>query len=86
MQQQPNFNGTLAAPGKVCVIRRAMRGAPDANAQWEHFRDYWLKTLGLDPGSVRAQHVRTRSRARSGCSNGGRQRRLSHNGAHRGSH
>jgi hypothetical protein len=44
MQQQPNFDEKLAAPGKVCVIRRAMPGAPDANALWEHFRDYWLKT------------------------------------------
>jgi hypothetical protein len=46
MQQQPNFDGTLAAPGKVCVIQRAMPGAPDANALWEHFRDYWLKNWG----------------------------------------
>jgi hypothetical protein len=44
MQQQPNFDGTLAAPGKVCVIRRAMPGASDANALWEHFRDYGSKT------------------------------------------
>jgi hypothetical protein len=42
MQLPPNFDGTLAAPGKVCVIRRAMPGAPDANALWEHFRACWL--------------------------------------------
>jgi hypothetical protein len=46
MQQQPNFDGTLAAPGKGIAIRRAMPGAPDANALWEHFRDYWLKNWG----------------------------------------
>jgi hypothetical protein len=46
MQQPPNFDGTLAAPGKVCVLRRAMPRAPDANALWEHFRDYWLKSWG----------------------------------------
>jgi hypothetical protein len=46
MQQPPNFEGTMAAPGKVCVIRRAMLGAPDVNAQWEHFRDYGLKKWG----------------------------------------
>jgi Reverse transcriptase (RNA-dependent DNA polymerase) len=45
-QQPPNFDGTLAAPGKVCVIRRALPGAPDANALWEHFRDYWLQNWG----------------------------------------
>jgi hypothetical protein len=43
MQQPPKFDGRLAAPGKVCSIRRAMPGAPDANALWEHFRVYWLK-------------------------------------------
>jgi hypothetical protein len=46
MQQQPNFDEKLAAPGKVCVIRQAMPGAPDANALWAHFRDYWLKNWG----------------------------------------
>jgi hypothetical protein len=46
MQQQPNIDGTLAAPGKVCVMRRAMPGVPDANALWERFRDYWLKNWG----------------------------------------
>jgi Reverse transcriptase (RNA-dependent DNA polymerase) len=46
MRQPPSFDGTLAAPCKVCVIRRAMPGAPDANALWEHFRDYWLKNWG----------------------------------------
>jgi hypothetical protein len=45
-QQPLNFDGTLAAPGKVCVIRRAMPGAPDANSLWEHFRDYRLKSWG----------------------------------------
>jgi hypothetical protein len=46
MQQQPNVDGTLAAPGKACVMRRAMPGVPDANALWEHFQDYWLKNWG----------------------------------------
>jgi hypothetical protein len=46
MQQSPNFDGTLAAPGKDSVIRRVMPWAPDANALWEHFRDYWLKNWG----------------------------------------
>jgi hypothetical protein len=41
-----HLGGTLAAPGKVCVIRRAMPGAPDANALWEHFRDYWIRNWG----------------------------------------
>jgi hypothetical protein len=31
MQKLPNFDGTPAAPGKVCAIRQAMLGAPDAN-------------------------------------------------------
>jgi hypothetical protein len=43
MQQPPNFDGTLAAPSKVCVMRRSMPGAPETNALWEHFRDYWFK-------------------------------------------
>jgi hypothetical protein len=46
IQQPADFDGTLAAPGKVSVIQRAMPGAPDARALWEHFRDYWLKNWG----------------------------------------
>jgi hypothetical protein len=46
MRQPPNFDGSYAAPGKVCLLRRAMPGAPDANSSWETFRDYWLHQWG----------------------------------------
>lgn len=46
MKQPPRSDGTLAAPGMVCVMRRAMQGDPAANAQWDHWRDYWLGNWG----------------------------------------
>lgn len=35
MTQPPRANGTFAAPGKICLLRRAITGASDANAFWD---------------------------------------------------
>ena len=40
MRQPPRSDDTLAAPGMVCVLRRAMPGDPSANAQWDTWRDF----------------------------------------------
>lgn len=47
MMQPRRSDGTLAAPGMVCVMRCAIQGDPGANAQWERWRDYWLENWGL---------------------------------------
>lgn len=46
MHQPPRADGTLSAPGKVCVRRRAMPGDPSANAQRHHWRDNWPGNWG----------------------------------------
>lgn len=33
MRQPPRSGGTFAAPGNICVLRRAMPGGPSANTQ-----------------------------------------------------
>lgn len=49
MHQPPCFDGTYAAPGKICVIRRAMQGAPDAGHIWATHRDQLLQSWGWAP-------------------------------------
>lgn len=46
MQQPPRADGSMTAPGKICVMRRAMQGDPAANAQWDSWRDHWLRNWG----------------------------------------
>ena len=46
MTQPPRSDGTFKAPGKICVMRRAMQGDPAANQQWDTWRDFWLKSWG----------------------------------------
>lgn len=36
----------MAAPGIICVMRRAMQGDPAANSQWDKWRDHWLENWG----------------------------------------
>ena len=35
MTQPARSDGTFKAPGKICVMRRAMQGDPAANQQWD---------------------------------------------------
>jgi hypothetical protein len=44
--QPPDFDGQYGAPGMIFVLRRAFNCAPDANASWEKFRNYWVKIWG----------------------------------------
>lgn len=46
MQQPPEFDGDLPAPGKICVMQKSFNGAPDANYGWESFSNYWVKQWG----------------------------------------
>ena len=46
MKQPPLADGSYRAPGRVCVLRRAMPGDPAANAQWDTWRDHWLSNWG----------------------------------------
>lgn len=43
MTQPPLANGTYKETGKIYVIRRAMKGDPASNAQWDCWRDYWFQ-------------------------------------------
>jgi Reverse transcriptase (RNA-dependent DNA polymerase) len=42
-------DGTTHAPGRVCVMQRAMQGAPDAGYQWERYRNASLARWGWSP-------------------------------------
>jgi hypothetical protein len=57
------------------VIRRAMPGAPDANALWEHFRGYllknWVRTQVLSEPSMFIQEVGPGQYARMEADNDG---------------
>ena len=46
MAQPKRADGTYTAPGKVCLLRRAMPGEKSANQNWDSWRDYWLKNWG----------------------------------------
>ena len=46
MAQPKRADGTYEAPGKVCLLRRAMPGEKSANQNWDSWRDYWLKNWG----------------------------------------
>lgn len=39
MKQPPLSDGTLIAPGKICVMQRAINGSPDTNRFWAEHRD-----------------------------------------------
>lgn len=47
MQPPPEFDGTCAAPGKICLMSRAMQGAPNANGLWD-CRDHGITTWGWE--------------------------------------
>jgi hypothetical protein len=85
MQQSPNFDRTLAPPDKGYAIRRAMPGAPDANALWEHFRDYWFKT-GDGPRFCLSPACSYQKWGPASMREWRPTPTTSHNGAHRGSH
>lgn len=44
MTQLPRADGTYKAPGKICVMRRAIQGDPAANQQWDTWRSFWFKS------------------------------------------
>ena len=46
MIQPPKSDGTVTAPGKVCLLRRSMPGEKSANLNWDTWRDYWVKNWG----------------------------------------
>ena len=46
MSQPKRADGTYTAPGKLCLLRRAMPGEKPANQNWDSWRDYWLKNWG----------------------------------------
>lgn len=46
MKQPPRSDGQYKAPGKVCVLRRAMPGDKSANQSWDSWRDQWMKNWG----------------------------------------
>jgi Reverse transcriptase (RNA-dependent DNA polymerase) len=46
MLQPPRSNGQLKHPGKVCVMQRAMTGAPNAGHLWERKCEEDLARLG----------------------------------------
>jgi hypothetical protein len=39
MKPPPYSDGTLTAPGQICVMQRDMKGAPDAGHRWERYRN-----------------------------------------------
>ena len=46
MKQPPRADGTLKAPGKICVLQRAIPGDKSANQAWDTWRDHWLSNWG----------------------------------------
>jgi aminoglycoside phosphotransferase (APT) family kinase protein len=46
MKQARRLNASLKFPGKICVLRHGMPGAPDLNATWERHRDWALANWG----------------------------------------
>lgn len=44
IRQPPQCDGMHAAPGKTCVLQRALNGAPSTNAQSEHHRKDKIKS------------------------------------------
>lgn len=46
MHQPSLFDGTFIAPGKICLIKRAMPGTPDAGRRWAIYRDARLLSWG----------------------------------------
>jgi hypothetical protein len=46
MKPPPYSDGTLTAPGQICVMQRAMQGAPDAGHRWERYRNDTLLSWG----------------------------------------
>lgn len=46
IQQTLCANGSLVAPGKVCILRKVMPGQPDANAPWGPWSDRWIIQWG----------------------------------------
>lgn len=47
MAQPPRSNWRNIAPGRVCVIRRAVPGEKSANQFWDAWRDYCNNNWGL---------------------------------------
>ena len=52
MRQPPRSDGSYSSPGKICVIQKAMQGAPDAQDLWERHRDSKLTKWGWIPVPV----------------------------------
>lgn len=46
MRQTPPTDSTYEAPGRICVIGRAIQGAPDVNQRWDSWGDRWLTPWG----------------------------------------
>lgn len=46
MTQPPQSNGQKIAPGKICLLRRAMPGYKSTNQSWDTWRDFWLNNWG----------------------------------------
>lgn len=46
MKRPPRGDGTYSAPGKVCILRRAMPNVPEVNGLWDAWSDRWLGVWG----------------------------------------